>query len=62
LERPPRDIDEPLLWTLTNNTSRFMSDKKSQAGYDDYLYIGNNAFFDSCANAEIGEGLDALST
>jgi hypothetical protein len=62
LEQPPRDIDEPRLWTLTDDTARFLNDRKSQAGYDEYLHIVCYAFFDSCANAAIGEALDALST
>jgi hypothetical protein len=62
LEHHPRDIDEPRLWTLTNDTARFLNDRKSQAGYDEYLHIWCYAFFDSCANAAIGEALDALST
>jgi hypothetical protein len=61
MERPPSDFDEPRLWTLTDDTSCFLSDKKSQAGYDEYLHIGCNAVFDSCANAVNGEGLDAIS-
>jgi hypothetical protein len=32
LGRPPRDIDEPRLWTLTDDTARFLSDRKSHAG------------------------------
>jgi hypothetical protein len=39
-----------------------LSDRKSQAGYDDYLHIGSSAVFDSSANAVIGKGMDALST
>jgi hypothetical protein len=63
LEQPPRDIDEPRLWTLTDDTARrFLNDRKSQAGYDEYLHIGCYAFFDSCANAAICEALDTLST
>jgi hypothetical protein len=62
LERPPRDIDETRLWTLTDDTGRFLNDRKSEAGYDEYLPIGCYAFFDSCANAAISEALDALST
>jgi hypothetical protein len=27
MERPPRDIDEQRLWTLTDSSSRFLSDK-----------------------------------
>jgi hypothetical protein len=60
LEQPPRDIDEPRLWTLTDDTARFLNDRKSQAGYDEYLHIGCYAFFDMCANAAIGEALDTL--
>jgi hypothetical protein len=61
LERPPRDIDEPRMWTLTDDTARFLTDRRSQAGYNEYLHIGCYAFFDSCANEAISEGLDALS-
>jgi hypothetical protein len=61
LERPPRDIDEPRLWTLTDDTARFLNDRRSQVKYDEYLYIGSNAFYDSCANVAINEGLNALS-
>jgi hypothetical protein len=32
-----------------------------QAAYDEYLHVGCYAFFDICANAAIGEGMDALS-
>jgi hypothetical protein len=58
----PRDIDEPRLLTRTDDTARFLNDMKSQAGYDEYLHIFCYAFFDRCANAAIGEALDALST
>jgi hypothetical protein len=61
LERPPRDVEEPRLWTLTDDTARALSDKRTQAAYDEYLHIGCYAFFDSCANAAIGEALDTLS-
>jgi hypothetical protein len=61
LERPPRDVEEPRLWTLTNDTARALSDKRTQAAYDEYLHIGCYAFFDNCANAAIGEALDTLS-
>jgi hypothetical protein len=61
LERPPRDRDEPRLWTLTGDTARFLNDKRSQAGYDEYLHIGCNVDFDSCPNAGTSEGLAALS-
>jgi hypothetical protein len=46
---------------VTDDIARFLDDTKSQAGYDEYLHIGCYAFFDSCANAAIGEALDALS-
>jgi hypothetical protein len=62
LEQPPRDIDESRPWTLTDDTARFLNDRKSQAGYDEYLHIGCYAFFDSCANAAINEALVTLST
>jgi hypothetical protein len=61
LERPPLDVEEPRLWTLTDDTARALADKRTQSAYDEYLHIGCYAFFDSCANAAIGEGLDALS-
>jgi hypothetical protein len=61
LERPPRDIDEPRMWTLPDDTARFLTDRRSQAGYSEYLHTGCYAFFDSCANEAISEGLDALS-
>jgi hypothetical protein len=60
MEPPPRDIDEPPLWTMTADTARFLNDKRSQAGYDEYLHIGHKAF-ESCTNASIREGLHALS-
>jgi hypothetical protein len=46
---------------MTDDTARFLNNRKSQAGYDEYLYIGCYASFDGCANATIGEALDALS-
>jgi hypothetical protein len=61
VERPPRDVEEPRLWTLKDNTARTLSDKRTQAAYDEYLHIGCYAFFDSCPNAAISEGLDAVS-
>jgi hypothetical protein len=62
LERSPRDIEEPRLWTFTYDTARALSDKRTQSAYDEYLHIGCYAFFfDSCANASIGEALDTLS-
>jgi hypothetical protein len=61
LERPPRDVEEPRRWTLTDDTARAISDKRTQAAYDEYLHICCYAFFDSCANAAISEALDTLS-
>jgi hypothetical protein len=61
LERPLRDVDEPRMWTLTDDTARALSDKRTHAAYDEYLHIGCYAFFDRCANAAISEGLDTLS-
>jgi hypothetical protein len=61
LERPPRDVDEPRMWTLTDDTARALADKRTQSAYDEYLHIGCYAFFDICANAAIGEGLDTMS-
>jgi hypothetical protein len=61
LERPPRDVDEPRLWTLTEDTARALADKRTQAAYGEYLHMGCYAFFDSCANAVISEGVDKLS-
>jgi hypothetical protein len=59
LERPPRDIEEPRLWTLADDTAGAQSDKRTQSAYDKYLHIGCNTYFDSCA--AIGEALDSLS-
>jgi hypothetical protein len=39
LERPPRDVEEPRLWTLIDDTARALSDKRTQAAYDEYLHI-----------------------
>jgi hypothetical protein len=63
LERPPRDVDEPRLWILTDDTARALSDKRTQSAYDEYLHIGCYAFFDSrtVAPTAIGETLDTLS-
>jgi hypothetical protein len=61
LERSPRDVEEPRLWTLSDDTARTLSDKRTQSAYDEYLHIICYAFFDSCVNAAINEGLDALS-
>jgi hypothetical protein len=30
LERPPRDVEEPRLWTLTDDTARALRDKRTQ--------------------------------
>eukprot|EP00873_Tetraselmis_striata_P017346 jgi/Tetstr1/437610/TSEL_026277.t1 len=62
LERPPRDVDEPRLWTLTDDTARALADKRSQAAYDDYLHLGCYAFFSSCANEAMRGALESLST
>jgi hypothetical protein len=62
LERPPRNIDASRLLTLTDDTARYLNDKRYQAGYDEYLHIGCNAFIDSCANTAISEGMDAMSS
>jgi hypothetical protein len=61
LERLPRDVEEPCLRTLTDDTARALSGKRTQSAYDEYLHIGCYAFFGSCANAAIGEALDTLS-
>eukprot|EP00873_Tetraselmis_striata_P043203 jgi/Tetstr1/463467/TSEL_008359.t1 len=62
LERPPRDVDEPRLWTLTDDTARALAEKRSQAAYDEYLHLGCYAFFSSCANEAIRGAMDSLST
>eukprot|EP00873_Tetraselmis_striata_P006912 jgi/Tetstr1/427176/TSEL_017364.t1 len=62
LERPPRDVDEPRLWTLTDDTARALADKRSQAAYDEYLHLGCYAFFSSCANEAMRCALESLST
>jgi hypothetical protein len=31
LERPPRDVEEPRLWTLTDDTARALSDSRTQS-------------------------------
>jgi hypothetical protein len=62
MERPPRDVDELRLMTLTDDTARFLNDMISQAGYDEYLHIGCYALFAIYANTAIGEGMDALSS
>jgi hypothetical protein len=46
---------------LTDDTARTLSDKRTHAPYDEYLNVGCYAFFDSCANAAISQGQDALS-
>jgi hypothetical protein len=61
LERPPRDVEEPRLLTHTDDTARPLADKRTQSTYDKYLHIGCYAFFDSCASAAIGEGMDTQS-
>jgi hypothetical protein len=59
LERLPRDMDKRRLWALTEDTARVLSEERTQTAYDEYLHIGCYAFFESCANSAIGEGLDA---
>jgi hypothetical protein len=44
LERPPRDVEEPRLWTLTHDTTRTLSNKKTQTAYDEYHHIDWYAF------------------
>jgi hypothetical protein len=61
LDRPPRVVEEPRLSTLTKDTARALTDKKTLAACDEYLHIGCYAFFDSRANAAISDGLDARS-
>eukprot|EP00873_Tetraselmis_striata_P007804 jgi/Tetstr1/428068/TSEL_018123.t1 len=62
LERPPRDVDEPRLWTLTDDAARALAEKRSQAAYDEYLHLGCYAFFSSCANEAMRGALESLST
>jgi hypothetical protein len=50
LERLPRDVEEPRLWTLTDDTARALSDKRTQSAYDEYLHIGCYAFFDTLSH------------
>jgi hypothetical protein len=35
LERPPRDVEDPRLWILTDDSARTLSDKKTHATYDE---------------------------
>jgi hypothetical protein len=37
LECPPRDVEEQRLWTLTYDTVRALSDKRTQAAYGELL-------------------------
>jgi hypothetical protein len=60
LERPPRDVEQQHILTLTDDTARALSDKKTQAAHE-YLHIGCYAFFDNCAYAAISKGLGALT-
>jgi hypothetical protein len=46
LERPPCDVEEPRLLAPTNDNARTVSDKKTQAAYDEYPHIGCYAYFD----------------
>jgi hypothetical protein len=61
LKRPPRDVEEPRLTNVRDDTARALNDQDTHAAYDEYLHIGCNGFFESCANAAISKGLDALS-
>jgi hypothetical protein len=45
LERPPRDVEETRLCTLTDDTAHALSDKRTQSAYDEYFHIGCYAFF-----------------
>eukprot|EP00873_Tetraselmis_striata_P003432 jgi/Tetstr1/423696/TSEL_014330.t1 len=62
LEQPPRDYDEPRLWTLTDDTARGLAEKRRHAAYDEYLHLGCYAFFSSCANEAMHGALESLST
>eukprot|EP00873_Tetraselmis_striata_P046066 jgi/Tetstr1/466330/TSEL_010861.t1 len=59
---PPRDVDEPRLWTQTDDTARALAEKRSQAAYDEYLHLNCYAFFSSCANEAMRGALESLST
>eukprot|EP00873_Tetraselmis_striata_P033246 jgi/Tetstr1/453510/TSEL_040479.t1 len=61
LERPPRDVDEARLWTLTDDTARALAEKRSRAAYDEYLHLRCYAFFSSCANEAMRGALESLS-
>eukprot|EP00873_Tetraselmis_striata_P034649 jgi/Tetstr1/454913/TSEL_041777.t1 len=61
MERPPRDVDEPSLWTVTDDTARGLAEKRSLASYDEYLHMGCYAFFSSCANEAMRGALESLS-
>jgi hypothetical protein len=52
--RPPRDVFEPRLWTLTHDTARHLN-SRTPAAYDEYLHIGCNAFFNAAASEDMGE-------
>jgi hypothetical protein len=56
-ERAPRDVEEPRLWTLTNDSAaRALSHKRTQSAYyDEQIHVGCYAFFDICANPAISE-------
>jgi hypothetical protein len=60
-KRPPGDVPEPCLWTLTNDTARALNEKKTHAAYDEDLHIDCYAFFDNSATTAVNEDLDALS-
>jgi hypothetical protein len=60
-ERPPRDIDEPRLWAITDDMARALSEKKTHATNDEHLHIECCACFDTFANSTLSGGMDALS-
>jgi hypothetical protein len=47
---------------MTDDTVHLLNDNRSQPGYDEYLHICCYAFFDSCANTAISEGMDVMSS
>eukprot|EP00873_Tetraselmis_striata_P029651 jgi/Tetstr1/449915/TSEL_036969.t1 len=61
-EGPPRDVDEPRLWTLTDDTPRGLAEKRSMAAYDEHLHLGCYAFFSSSTNEAMRGALESLST
>jgi hypothetical protein len=59
---PPGDAEKLQVWKVTDDTTRSLSEKKTKSAYDECLHIGCYAFFDSCANAAVGEDLVAMPT